>query len=347
MSNFGGCVLKKAWNVSFVFIGLVIGAGFASGREILEYFTLASPSDPTGIVFAAISFAATAYITMRLSAHFGTHSFSGFISAVAGKAALPVKAFMLLYMFCGFFVMLSGSGALFSEAFPLRPFFGIALLAAICFVTFAFDIRGLVAVNAVLVPIMSVGISLLCISALCFECIPTFSPFGIEAKSPILSALCYVSYNTITAGAVLVPLSREISKSAMRRGALFSGLVLGTLIFLVWLVLSTYFDKIITSPMPLLKIAQARGKIFEITYTAVLFMALCTTAVSHGYGILAQFPTKNRLDRLLAAAILCLSAIPFARFGFSDLISRIYSSFGCLGILWLGCILLKYLKSDI
>ena len=44
--------MKQGFYLAFVYIGLVIGAGFASGREIMEYFNLPSLSDHRGVVLA-------------------------------------------------------------------------------------------------------------------------------------------------------------------------------------------------------------------------------------------------------------------------------------------------------
>ena len=329
-----------------MYIGLVIGAGFASGREIFEYFNLSSVRDCTGIVLAAVFFALIAYIVMRMSDARGCRDFDSFVSAVAGRAAPPVRAFMLLYMFCGFFVMLSGSGALISGTFAVAPSWGIFLLAAVCFVTFSFDMRGIVALNAVMVPVMIFGMVFLSIFTLLFGSVPTLAPFERLTRNPVLSSVCYVSYNTITVGAVLVPLSAGLTKKTMLRAAALSGGVLGVLIFLVWSVLNIYYGDIISSQMPLLDIALTYGRTAELAYCAVLFMALCTTAVSHGYGVLSKLRLTRTCDRVLASAVLCLAAAPFARIGFSDLISKLYSAFGYAGFAWLGLLLYKYIRTD-
>lgn len=338
--------MKKVLELSFVFIGLVIGAGFASGREIFEYFNLSGRYDFTGIVLASVFFALIAYITMHQTARLGTADFSRFIQHTAGRAAPPVQAFMTLYMFCGFFVMMSGSGALISSTFSVHPGYGIFLLAFICFVTFSFDIKGIVVINTVMVPIMIVGMVFLCVSATLYGGIPTFAALDGLPRNPLLSATCYVSYNTITVGAVLVPLSAKSERKSMLRAAALGGCVLGILIFLVWSTLNIYYNEIIASEMPLLDIAAVHGLGYEITYTAVLFMALCTTAVSHGFGVLSRLAVKSRRDRVLTSAALCLAATPFARIGFSDLISGLYSAFGYVGIVWMGMLIFSYIKKE-
>ena len=336
--------MKKSLSIAFVYIGLVIGAGFASGREIFEYFTLASRTDFTGIIFASLGFAAISYITMSLAKRYSAENFDGLLSRVSGKFATPVKLFMNLFMFCGFFIMLAASGVLFGSTFNLPQKFGILLLATLCFVVFVFDLRGIVAVNTILVPLMIAGMLYLCITSIMFNAEPVSSLYNSVRRNFLVSAVCYVSYNTITAGAVLVPLSANVQKRELIRSSVLAGCILGGLIFLVWSALNIYYDAIFSSEMPLLSLAAAHGTVSEWIYTAVLFMALCTTAISQGFGILSKFRFKKALDRALAAAIICLGAIPFAGFGFSALISRLYSAFGFLGLGWTAMLICKYIK---
>ena len=146
-------------------------------------------------------------------------------------------------------------------------------------------------------------------------------------------------------GAVLVPLAAQASRRDMTRSAVLSGVVLGVLIFMVWTALNIYFADIADADMPLFEIAAMQGPAYEAVYSAVLFMALCTTAVSHGFGILSELKIKTVFDRAVCAAILCLAAIPFAGLGFSDLIAYLYTAFGVLGFVWLGMVVISYLKN--
>jgi uncharacterized membrane protein YkvI len=105
------------------------------------------------------------------------------------------------------------------------------------------------------------------------------------------------------------------------------------------------FGSLVNEEMPLLVLASRLGSVSKIIYTAVLFMALCTTAVSHGFGILSEFHFSSPRHRIIAAALLCLLALPFTGFGFSNLISKLYSAFGYVGFLWSGAVIWKYLKT--
>lgn len=335
--------MKQALNVSFVYIGLVIGAGFASGREIFEYFNIPSRTNFSGILLAALCFALLAYIIMSLAKSFGTFDFDDFIQCAAPKLAPLVKLFMSAFMFCGYFVMLSASGTLFENTFSLPFGLGVFLLSALCFLVFVFDLSGIVAINTIMVPVMIVGMSILCIfSSVCG--LPAFSAFEKLKANPLVSSLCYVSYNTVTAGAVLVPLAKLASPKQLKTAAFISGGILGVLIFGVWFALNLCYNNFFHAEMPLLELAAFYGHIPRTLYAVVLFMALCTTAISHGFGILSKFHFKSRTDRLIVAAVFCLAAMPFAKFGFSVLVSKLYAAFGFLGIFWTAIVIFRYLK---
>lgn len=338
--------MKKVSEISFVYIGLVIGAGFASGREILEYFNFCSRSDFSGIILAALFFAVISYIIMHLANIYGADSFDRFIDRAAGRAAFAVKAFMFLYMFCGFFIMLSGSGTLLSRTFSVPVRYGIFLLAAVCFVIFSFDVKGLVIMSNFMVPIMIAGMAFLCITSILCGTTPAFAAIRKLHSNPLTAAVCYAAYNTITAGAVLVPVSVNTDRKTLAKAAVISSSVLGLLIFIVWTTLNTFYAETADAEMPLLELSIASGQVFEIIYTCVMFMALCTTAVSHGFGILSKLQIKKLPDRILASAALCASAIPFAKIGFSDLIANLYSAFGYAGIVWLVMLIFTYIRTD-
>lgn len=335
--------MKNIISISFVFIGLVIGAGFASGREIFEYFCLPTQTDFIGTLIAAIGFGATCYIIMQLSQKCNTENFDGLIRNITGRFAPMVQIFMTLFMFCGFFIMMSACGVLAEETFNIPSFYGILFLALVCFVVFSFNIKGLVIFNTILVPIMISGMVYICLVST-LATLPVFASFEEIKTTPITSSLCYVSYNTITAGAVLVPLSKYATKKQIAISSIISGTILGILIFIGWISMNR-IQGLSGYEMPLLELAARENDVAKKLYTLVLFMALCTTAVSHGFGILSKFSFSKTSHRIIAATTLCVTAIPFAGFGFSSLVSNIYSAFGYIGFIWTAILIWKYIKS--
>ncbi len=331
--------MKQILKIACVYIGLIIGAGFASGREILEYFNLASNTNFSGILIATAIFMIIAYIILSKSAEQNIEGFDSYIESVAGRMTPFVKGFMLIYMFCGLFVMFSGSGALLDSITYLTPFYGAALMALVCFVVLSFDLKGIVTLNIILVPLMICGIIYV---AVCGALTSTDVFLGENTARITLSAVCYSVYNTVTAGAVLVPLAKGAEIKKIRIASVASGFVIGLLILLVWTVIGLNFDSVFESPLPMLEIAAFCGRTSKKVYSLVLFMAICTTAVSYGFGIMLHFSKRIRTrgERVLFAGIVCLLALPFSMYGFSNLVAQLYSAFGYIGMIWIVMIIL-------
>jgi len=325
--------MKSAINIAMVYIGLVIGAGFASGREILEYFNMKDKGETFPVVLTFILFVMISYLILYKSKKHRITGFGEFVDFMAGRSSIVIKVIMYLFMFCGFFVMLSAGGALFEAGIGCDRRWGVMSLAVICFVVFSFDIKGIVAINTILVPFMVIGIAYLSVTAMMYESVTT-SSISIVNNS-LVSAVCYVSYNTITAGAVLVPLYPIADKKSIKIGALAGSGILCLLVFIIRSALNMYYDSIFNSQMPMLDLAIMRGEIYQYIYMVVLFTSICTTAVSHGFGVLSIFRFNTLKKRVIAAAVFCLAALPFSELNFSFLVSSLYSVFGYVGIFWL------------
>lgn len=333
--------MKQGFYLAFVYIGLVIGAGFASGREIMEYFNLPTLTDHRGVVLATFLLILVCYLVLRRAYHLNLNTCEEYLTAVAGKSAPWFNRFMMLYLFCGFFTMLSGSGALLHQSLMLPPILGILLLLGICFLVLSFDLKGIVTLNLVLVPCMIAGILYLCIDASLFYAVPTFSLRTIT-RGTLISAICYVSYNTVSAPSVLVPLQKGITPKGILTASVVGGFVLGLMILMIWMSQSLHFDVLKNSEIPLLQLAAMSGRIQKRLYTIVLFMAICTTAVSQGFGFLANFKLTTFSQRIKGSFLFCLAAFPFSLLGFSSLVANLYSFFGICGLVWMVWLFVDY-----
>lgn len=324
--------LKNGFKIAFVYVGLIIGAGFASGQEIMRYFVNYNTRNLSGIVIAALMFVCVAFLILKRTYKYGISTFDEYIRTVAGRAAPAVRALVTLFMFAGFFTMLSGSGTLFCEIFGIGRSWGIWLMAAASFAVLASGSRGIIALNTVLVPVIVLGMSYLCIASVTVWSVPAFA--GVSADNYVTSALRYVSYNTITAGAVLIPLRPYLSRRSAKIGAFFGGGVLGILIFLVWFALKTNYAAAV-GELPLFTLSEMGGGVFEKFYAVVLLLAMYTTAASNGFGILAQVKAERASSRVLCSLLFCLAAVLPAYVEFSALVEHLYGFFGWVGMTWM------------
>ena len=336
--------MKNAFKIAVVYIGTIIGAGFASGREVLQYFNFPSTSSFMGVLLSSALFILVAFLICEKAVVESINDYPTYLRSVCGRATPFVNAFMLLYMFCGLFIMFAGCGELIYETSLFSKLDGIILLAVICFVTLCFDIKGIVVINYFLVPFMIFGIVYVTTISSVFAFADAFASSCVLTQQMALSAICYTAYNTVTAGAVLVPLTSGKSLKTIRIASFIGGFVIGILIFLVWLAQSINFDLIYRSSLPMTDLAAFCSRNCKRVYFCVLFCAVVTTAASLSFGLVSGISKHIKINKTLLSGIICISAIPFSLYGFSNAVKNVYSVFGYIGMLWIIWIIIDRLR---
>ncbi|MCC2685215.1 MAG: hypothetical protein K0R75_2114, partial [Paenibacillaceae bacterium] len=106
----------KVIQIGFTYIGTVVGAGFASGQEILQFFTKYGSVGTWTILLSFVLFAWLGTKLMLLSHDVGAKSFEDLNKYMFGeRAGMWVSLFTMLILFGVTTVMLAGAGSLFAE----------------------------------------------------------------------------------------------------------------------------------------------------------------------------------------------------------------------------------------
>ncbi len=336
--------------IIFIYIGLIIGAGFASGREICVYFNFCSNNDFTGIAIATILFIFVCFIILKKSVKYELYNISDYIKQIFSFSKLLQGFFMCLIFFdlvCGLIVMLSSCGELIQNLLNTPKIIGTIILAVSCFIVIIFDVKGIAVINIILVPIITLIITFICIFSILTKIYsPTFSNIIIGTdRNIIFLSICYVSYNTLTAASVLSPIAKTIhDKRTILLSSFAAGTIIGILIFLVWFAIGQSFGSLWYESFPLQKLAANINNNFKYIYSLCLIFSIFTTTVSEGYGILSYFKINNIYKRAAASIIMFILIIPFSMISFSYLIKNLYFILGSLGMLWMLILLIDYLR---
>ena len=114
-----------SWKIAATYIGAVVGAGFASGQELSQFFLGYGPAGSYGIICAGLLFALWGAGLCELSARRRLADYSDYLRFLLGaRWALYVDLVISLYLFCTVFIMLSAGNALFSENLGLPGGYG-------------------------------------------------------------------------------------------------------------------------------------------------------------------------------------------------------------------------------
>lgn len=340
--------VSNTFKIFMCYVGAVIGAGFASGQEIMSFFVRYGEYGIAGLVLCGVLFFAYGYFVLDKIRTRNICSFSGYFADIAGKKTAGfIQAVSYGFMFASFCVMVSGSGAVAEQLFGWNTA-GILFMSVLCFAVFIKGVDGMVVVNALMTPLITIGILAVGVYALIFEHTATFSDFNIKyiTDNFFTSALVYVSYNTVTLIGVLLPLKDKITSG---RTAFFSSLLSGGVLtamgIVLWIVMQIFKSELAGVDVPMLYAAEKSGVVMKYIYASVLYMAMITTAVSSGFALISFVRQYVPINTAIPSAILCASSIPLAYVGFSDLVNKLYRFFGFLGMFVLVMVLLDGIRS--
>lgn len=332
--------------VASIYVTTVIGAGFASGQEIIQFFSKYYEGGFLGILFAGFLFAVIGSIVLDRVYRFRIRSYDEFIFPTLGwLAGWIVEIAVTIFTLCLFCIMIAGSANVLSEKFGLHLTTSVLLMGILCLLFLLANLKGLVSMSTAAAPILTVGILLVGFYIIIYRDQAVFGAvdyFKGLTGSWFFSSLLYVSYNSIMAIVVMCSLLPYLKTERTGKAA---GILGGAVLGLVALVMNTaiyiFFPGPQSSELPVLNILGRYQSSAGDIYAVVLWIAMFTSAVTSGFCFTDRVCSKTKIDRRLLTVILCAMAIPLSTLGFSKLIASIYPVFGYIGLFIVAAVLIQ------
>jgi uncharacterized membrane protein YkvI len=342
--------LLKVFQVATVFIGTIVGAGLASGKEITEFFTQYGLSSFLGIIGCGIFYILMSSIISKISIHYNLSSYSDVMNIISpnifGKFTGVITT---LFLISSASIILAGSGALIHQFFGIPKIIGSLIMISVGIFFLLRDTEGLIEVNSFIVPGLVCTLSLItvlyftfCKDSVSFNNISSFPP----RKSGILfSTILYAGYNTLSASGVLVPLSTQMKKSrTMIMGIIVGAIGLTILCLMINLLLTVNQPYIYKYEIPLLFVANRFGNIIQALLLVIIWLEMFSTEVSDIYSISKTLEQLFNLKFKQAIFIVISIALIISQFGFGNLITKLYPMFGLLSLIFIFQCILFFFK---
>lgn len=333
-------IVHNIFIVAFSYAAALVGAGFASGQEIISFFVKYGKMSCLGILAAALLFGFFGAIILCGCIKSGTVCYSEYLEGMTPKPTKHIMEFTtLIYGLAVFCVMASCCGEMGYALFGWDIKWGVLILCVLCALIFIMGTDGAMDLNAVLGAVIVIGIISCCFYILTYREHQAFSN-NIKIAT---SSMSYSGYNLLTAGCILAPLSKRLkSTSEAWLAGLVSTCAMFAMMILMWWVLSIYYGKINLGEIPMLTMAMRQNKVIAVIYSALLFAAVLSTAVSNGVSCINIF--AGAFGRPAAGALVVACGLCFGKAGFSSLINTVYRICGYAGIFIVVYLLIKSLK---
>ncbi|MCM2676441.1 YkvI family membrane protein [Alkalicoccobacillus plakortidis] len=320
----------------FLIVGTLIGAGYASGRELWQFF--GAESNVAILLFTGL-FTVSCYVIMNLAYRQKTTQYVPLLTSLVGpKLARAYDWIILSYLFSTTTIMLAGAGATL-EVYNIPFWLGMAGSAALVVLLFIRDTDGMTTVNAFLIPILILSlVSIL----LVFQYSRGFTfTFDLSHQHNWPAAITFTSLNILPIVAVVAAVGNQIKhRGEIWIATIGSGILMGSISYLYNESLLQIAGEIMFYEIPLFVILKQYPSIMVIAMSVLLWLAIYTTAGAGIFGLISRLRGLLKGESWLIAMLLLAIMAPLTTFGFSSMIAVLYPLYGAINLYLLVCIVL-------
>ncbi|MCS7460106.1 hypothetical protein N0M98_08130 [Paenibacillus doosanensis] len=325
--------------VSFTYVGTVVGAGFATGQEILQFFTRYGWMATVTIGIASLLFVWLGIKLMFLAHEVKAQSYEDLNKVLFGaKIGEWISLFTLVTLFGVTTVMLAGAGSVFEEQFRLPFQAGLLITLLLSYFVLNKGMGAIVAVNSIVVPLM-----------LCFSSVVVWYSWDLPGSGNWLqlgsdyplekiwfAPFLYAAFNLTMAQGVLVPLGAQVKdRSVLFWGGIWGGVAIGVMLLAGHFALSAQMPGISQFDIPMGHLIRKVGPMIQFMFVMVIYGEIFTTFIADVYGLTLQLEQRTRFSRKrILWAVLTLSYL-VSLAGFKTLLSTLYPLFGLISIAWM------------
>ena len=275
----GGSWFQRFLLPGFALKAVIIGGGYATGRELAEYFV---PSGPWGglaaMLLATVIWSVVAAITFALARQLGAYDYRAFFRGLLGPGWVAFEAAYLIFVVLILAVFGAAAGAIGAATFGWPEWAGSLLLAVLIVAVTA---RGTGVVEQ-----MFKYVSILLYTVYGLFLILALASFGgligqgfAHAPPPsgnwLAGGITYASYNIVGA-VVILPVLRHLTS---QRDAVVAGLIAGPLsmlpAILFFVAMMAFYPAIGAETLPSdFLLRQMTMPWFHVLFQVMIFAAL-------------------------------------------------------------------------
>ncbi|WFP16470.1 YkvI family membrane protein [Citricoccus muralis] len=333
-------------------IAFLIGSGFATGQEIMQYFTSYGYWGIFGtglVVLLLITYVSVEFLVVGQAKKFDKPK--SIFHYYCGKyLGTFFDFFSILFVFLSFTVMVAGAGAVFQEHYGLSKYIGGVALALAVGVTVWFGLNSLVDVIGKIGP-------LIVIIAIALGIYGVMSnPGGIAEGNALLptldvtqassnwfmAALSYVGFCMLWLAAFLTALGKTApSRKEAASGAVTGGVAFSVACMIVALGLLAHISRTAGTEIPMLVLARDVGPVVAGAISVMILAGIYTTAIPLLWTVSSRFyQDKTKKFKYLTIILAAVGTLIGLVLPFSQMVNIVYVINGYVGIILLVMMLI-------
>lgn len=345
--------IGKTIKIGLAYLGVIVGAGFASGKELEQYYVSFGEMGFWGVLLSMALFAFTGLIVLQLGSFFNAKDHTKVLNEITHPIMSRIlDVIITLTLFCIGFVMIAGAGSNLNQQFGLPVWVGSIVVSILIILTGLLDVDKVTTVIGSITPLIIIFFLFISIHSLITTDLAPEEAFGLAAQIPttlpnwFISALNYVAFNFTTGVSMAILMGGdEYDPKQAGRGGLFGGVLIGVLLMLAFVALVSKVDIVAGDAMPMLSLVNAIHPILGVIMSVAILGMIFNTGIAMYYAlakrILAGRSQKNFMPVLITIVMI---GLVFSSIGFEDLVAYVFPVVGYAGLILIGVLAYAWIK---
>jgi len=328
---------KNVLGLTALLLGGQIGAGYASGREVVTFFGDYGWFNIILFFILIFGYAILLINYAKVAQQIKAQNITDVTKAAFGKFSFVANMLLVISMFSGLSATIAGVDSVANNIFSSYnfPLISIAITILVVIIVSG-GLEGILKFASIITPLLIITL---------FGTIFYFLIFGSHELVimpnidegvmglGIISALFYVGSNLNTSSAIITQLNQKFDFKTLK----FSAFLFATFFSLgiIFIIISIYLSGNVNfySELPMSHIASSLSSAFGVFYNIILFFAMTMTITAVSFSLTHWFKKYVKNNRFYTVSIIIALAFLVSRLGFGVIIDYIYPVKGFGGLI--------------
>ncbi|EPD70568.1 hypothetical protein HMPREF1219_00380 [Corynebacterium pyruviciproducens ATCC BAA-1742] len=353
LSTMEVCVsFRRTLSIALAFIGLLVGAGFATGQEVIQYFVAAGSKGLIGAAVAGAIIAGAGLVILQLGSYFQADEHNKVFTSIShAVVARFLDIAVIITLFAFGFVMLAGAGSTLTQQFGWPAWIGSTVMLGLVLISGLLDVEKITDVIGALTPLVIIMV------IVAFGYSMTQLPIDTEALSqaaataemPVtpwwLSAVNYAGLALILGvSMVLVIGGNYLDPREAGVGGLAGGVVYMVLLLMAAVSIYINIDDVVGADVPMLALFQQMQGWTGYIIVFIVFAMIYNTCIGMFYALGRRLAAGKQSKFRMYFTITAVVGWAVSFIGFQDLMGVVYPALGYLGVVLVSTLVIAYLR---
>ncbi|MCT1600960.1 hypothetical protein M3E18_00625 [Kocuria sp. p3-SID1433] len=332
--------MRTVLMTALAFVGLVVGAGFSTGQEVIQYFISFGSIGIVGAVLSGVVMAVGGLVIVQLGSYFlAEDHFKVFRNVSHPVISRFLDVSVTLTMFAMGFIMVAGAGSTLQQHFGLPSWMGAGLMTLIVILVGQLDVDRVSSIISLVTPLVVLAVLAAFVYTMLQLPVDTssFDEIARQSETPVrpwwLSGINYACMNMMLAVSMSLVIGGNLPNTREARwGGFLGGLMCGLLVVMAAVLLYLRIPQVADSSVPMLTTFETIHPAAASVMVVVIFLMIFNTTIGMFYALGRRLTAERPRHNRWVFPLVCLAGYAVSFVGFSTLMSYLYPVIGYVGM---------------